>query len=666
MKKYPFKFLDAYSKDDTDIFFGRDEEIEALYEMIFQTNILLIYGASGTGKTSLIQCGLETKFQPHDRLPVYIRRGNNLNNSLEKKLAELKGSEIEDDLDWLDDISDDSSTPEATKQLTPIQKTIQTIYQNNFKPIYLIFDQFEELYIIGNKPEQNQFIETVKEIIEIDQPIKLIFSVREEYLGYLYEFEKAVPQLLRKKIRVEPMNIDKVRQVIEGATTLKNSNISIKEQEKTAITEIIFDKIKSKKELTIQLPYLQVFLDKLYMTITNDESRNAEAEFTVESLKAIGNIGDVLSDFLEEQVKYISVELKNSFTEIDTKKVWAILSPFATLEGTKDPLSKAQLFERLPDIDKKLIKKVLNLFVNRRILRHSETDDLYELAHDTLAQRVAEKRTDDEIALLEVRRLIKSQTSMKAEARETFTEKQLVFIEPYLQKLKLTDQENNHIAESRREVEKQKNAKTKRQRMIITIVSVAAVVSILFGIFGFVNMFKAQKSAKEAISSRIMGIQRDAQTHLDQERYELAKEKYKLLINTYKKYPKLNYDYEAVSKRIIKCRELDSLSKIFYENIDIADSLAKLTDIDNFVKADSLYKFALNLKYEKGEDKITPKIEALDEKRKNIIANNIATAKTYIKAPNKLLFPEAKELLLKLQQLDPENKIIIDLLKQVN
>ena len=58
MKKYPFKFLDSYNQKDKDIFFGRDEEIEALYEMVFQTPILLIYGASGTGKTSLIQCGL--------------------------------------------------------------------------------------------------------------------------------------------------------------------------------------------------------------------------------------------------------------------------------------------------------------------------------------------------------------------------------------------------------------------------------------------------------------------------------------------------------------------------------------------------------------------------------------------------------------------------------
>jgi hypothetical protein len=26
-KKYPFKFLDAYTRDDRDLFFGRNEEI---------------------------------------------------------------------------------------------------------------------------------------------------------------------------------------------------------------------------------------------------------------------------------------------------------------------------------------------------------------------------------------------------------------------------------------------------------------------------------------------------------------------------------------------------------------------------------------------------------------------------------------------------------------
>src|SRR6478609_923405 len=108
MKKYPFKFLDAYDKEDTDIFFGRDEEIEILYEMVFQSPILLVYGASGTGKTSLIQCGLASKFQSHDWLALPIRRGTNINASFEKALADAGGNIPEaEDMDWLKEVMDE-------------------------------------------------------------------------------------------------------------------------------------------------------------------------------------------------------------------------------------------------------------------------------------------------------------------------------------------------------------------------------------------------------------------------------------------------------------------------------------------------------------------------------------------------------------------------------
>ena len=81
-KRYPFKFLDAYTREDAAFFFGREEEIEALYAMVFQTDLILVHGASGTGKTSLIQCGLASKFQPYDWLALNVRRGKDLNASL--------------------------------------------------------------------------------------------------------------------------------------------------------------------------------------------------------------------------------------------------------------------------------------------------------------------------------------------------------------------------------------------------------------------------------------------------------------------------------------------------------------------------------------------------------------------------------------------------------
>ena len=88
-----------------DIFFGRNEEVDELYEMVFQSDLILIYGASGTGKSSLIQCGLASRFQSHDWLAMNIRRGSNLNISFERALQEAGGTaEMPDDeLGWLED-----------------------------------------------------------------------------------------------------------------------------------------------------------------------------------------------------------------------------------------------------------------------------------------------------------------------------------------------------------------------------------------------------------------------------------------------------------------------------------------------------------------------------------------------------------------------------------
>ena len=243
-------------------------------------------------------------------MPLTIRRGNDINASLEKQLTDAGGNEVDED----DVVAKDSS-----KKLTGLLRLIKGVYLRNFRPIYLIFDQFEELYVLGNKAEQLQFIEAVKEILKAEQPVKMIFSIREEYLGYLYDFEKEVPQLLRKKLRIEPMTLDKVTDVIKGINNYRLSNVKIKEDEVDDITQEIFERIRGKKKtLTIQLPYLQVFLDKIYIETTHDESRQADALITMDVLKRIGDIGDVLRNFLEEQVQKISEKLstKNNIVSI--------------------------------------------------------------------------------------------------------------------------------------------------------------------------------------------------------------------------------------------------------------------------------------------------------------------------------------------------------------
>lgn len=50
--------LESYNESNSNIFFGRDEEIQQLSNDIFHNIQTVIYGPSGTGKTSIIRAGI--------------------------------------------------------------------------------------------------------------------------------------------------------------------------------------------------------------------------------------------------------------------------------------------------------------------------------------------------------------------------------------------------------------------------------------------------------------------------------------------------------------------------------------------------------------------------------------------------------------------------------
>jgi len=483
-KRYPFKYLDAYTREDKDFYFGRNEEVKQLYEMTFQSDLLLVYGASGTGKTSLIQCGLANRFESHDWLALTIRRGMNINQSFEKILNDAIG----DDTEYFDNEWD----MENETDNSPFTQQIKTLCIKYFKPIYLIFDQFEELYILGESDEQNQFYKTVKQLLALNHPVKIIITIREEYLGHLYYFEQIVPEILRKKLRIEPMTLNKVREVLQGINNPAKSLVTLQTGAENDFIQAIFDKLREGK-ISIDLPYLQVLLDKLYLSLTNnDEQHQTETILTSEALEKTGSIGDILFGLLDGLVSQLKTD-KNILTETS----WKILSGFVTVEGTKEPLSVNDLQKHIPQINQNTLAEILQFFVSKRILRYDENERVYEIAHDTLAKQIHENRSMEEVVQLQIKKLIHDTLNKNRNLQEYFTAKQLKEIDLYIEHLELVQEEKDWIEQSRRENEKVEKQK-KRTLWITQIALVSAVLSLIFAMWQWFGANDERKKAQKA------------------------------------------------------------------------------------------------------------------------------------------------------------------------
>ncbi|MFC2080140.1 hypothetical protein ACFLRQ_01560 [Bacteroidota bacterium] len=457
----PFKFLDSYTKEDAAIFFGRDREIEELYQKVFESKILILFGVSGTGKSSLIDCGLGNKIADSDWLPVNVRRGSGMIESLWRQLSSF--AEVTEDEDKRKKEKGKSGV--TGKQIV---KMIKSVYLDHFKPIYLIFDQFEELFIFGDEEEAEEFIQLVRAILDSDVQCKFIFSIREEYLANATEFEAVIPEFLSNRLRVGKMTSFHAKEVIEGPCKFQGIEVE----------EGFADKLLAKlnpKGKQIELTYLQVYLDKIFQLAsskqgatsakaTNDEALNIS--FTLSQLELLGNVGDLLGSFLEDQIAELD----------DPESGLAILKSFVSVKGTKRQITHEEVLESCrslgQNVENESLKELINKFVDLRILREKDDNGRYELRHDSLASKIYEKITLVEKELLEIRQFLETAVNNHEKRAVYLSKEDLKYIAPYEDRLFMSKKTERFIEESKRYAER-------ARKRIRRITAAAAIVSIL-------------------------------------------------------------------------------------------------------------------------------------------------------------------------------------------
>src|SRR5689334_24023766 len=58
MRHNPFPGLRPFRDDEEHLFFGRESQVDAMVDKLAATHFLAVVGSSGSGKSSLVNCGL--------------------------------------------------------------------------------------------------------------------------------------------------------------------------------------------------------------------------------------------------------------------------------------------------------------------------------------------------------------------------------------------------------------------------------------------------------------------------------------------------------------------------------------------------------------------------------------------------------------------------------
>ncbi|HEY9835863.1 MAG TPA: WD40 repeat domain-containing protein, partial [Vampirovibrionales bacterium] len=369
---------------------GREGDVNRLIERLGRNDyrLTVIHGHSGVGKSSLVQAGLvpvlkQTAIAARNAFPVllqvYTDWVTGLKQGIERGLEE-SGYDRDDS----GRLTGNQTPPldfNANQFSKNVQELLEELHRNNERNLLtvLIFDQFEEFFFVETDPGQRQeFYQFLNACVNVPF-VKVIFSLREDYLHYLLECERlgnleVVDQdILNKKFRYYLGNLSqaKARQVIESLT--QRAQFYLEPALIEELVEDLADRVGEVRPIELQVVGAQL---------------QAENITTLAQYRQSGPKEKLVQRFLEEAIADCGPE--NEYTA-------RLLLYFLTEESGIRPLKKQA--ELLADLTPELAVNPDNLEEILKILEKAGLvfvlpelpESRYQLVHDYLVKFIREQ-----------------------------------------------------------------------------------------------------------------------------------------------------------------------------------------------------------------------------------------------------------------------------------
>lgn len=212
----PYLGLRAFGEADAAFFFGREVLVQRLLQLLNRQPFVAVVGASGSGKSSVVQAGLMAQLRQGKQIPGsdtwWVRSFRPGMHPL-RALAQTLAQPAQPDLP-----REQGREPlqiEGLLHLGP-EGFVRWLRSRPEPMVVLVVDQFEELFTLASDQARHRFLELLLGAIDhADDRFKLVLTLRADFVAACLEIAALASKLQQSSVLVPPvLTEEQYRQII--------------------------------------------------------------------------------------------------------------------------------------------------------------------------------------------------------------------------------------------------------------------------------------------------------------------------------------------------------------------------------------------------------------------------------------------------------------------
>ncbi|MGD0958252.1 MAG: tetratricopeptide repeat protein [Methylomonas sp.] len=309
MSSQPYIGLRPFERNETDIFFGREQHSDELINRLGVNHFLAVIGNSGCGKSSLVKTGLIAGLEAgylattstHWRI-VEMRPGNHPFQELAEKLVIVLSDVLGPQL------STETLQQSLRKGSLSLHELLAQYPLPNNAQLLIVCDQFEEIFRYSKQGANYEAANFVSLLLASSKPypisprqvsdsIYVVMTMRSDFLGDCTQFAGLSDAINRGLYLTPRLDAQQLREAIEEPALVFDGVVA---------PELISQLLEDAENNSDQLPLLQHVLMRLW-DLATDKTKTLD----LEDYKKTGGLRSALSMHADEAYNALSDEQKN-------------------------------------------------------------------------------------------------------------------------------------------------------------------------------------------------------------------------------------------------------------------------------------------------------------------------------------------------------------------